>query len=138
MSLRISRALLLIEALPCAYITFLGLLVAVGAILPPLVGARFEAVDVAVGVMVLVLLVVAWILFFVFMFGGQKSARSISKAWWLVATAGAIACCVSAAAVQFGETDWTNRQSLSLLAAGVFFVVPFLHLAGEVWLREQR
>jgi hypothetical protein len=138
MPLRISRALLLIEALPCAYVTFLGIMIAVGTVIPPLLGARFQASDIALGITVLVLLVVAWTLFFVFMLGGHRLARSINKAWWLVASAGAVACCVSAAIVQFGEAAWVNGQSLSLLAPGVFFVVPFLHLAAEVWLREQR
>ncbi|WP_020650978.1 hypothetical protein [Solimonas variicoloris] len=133
-----SRALLLIEALLCAYVTFLGVMIALGAIIPPFLGASFQASDIALGIMVLVLLTVAWRLFFVFMRGGQRSARSINKAWWVVASMGAFACSVSAAIVQFGEESSVNGQSFSLLAPGVFFVVPFLHLAAEVWLREQR
>lgn len=131
MPLRISKALLLLEALPLAYITFLGLMLCFGSVIPFLTGKLSSYPEAAEGVMVFLLLCAGWRIFFAFMLGGAQRARTVGRVTWGLAVLGAA---MSLAAL----VRWLiNPESLfeTLFGFGFYFLVPFIHLGAEALFR---
>jgi hypothetical protein len=132
MPLRISKALLLLEALPLAYISFLGLMLCFGSIIPLLTGNLSSYPEAAEGLLVFLLLCAGWRIFFAFMLGGAERARAVGRITWGLAVVGAALSLVALA-------RWMiNPESLfeTLFGFGFYFLVPFIHLGAEALFRN--
>jgi hypothetical protein len=135
---RISKFVFALEALLLAYLTFLGLLLVGGSIVPVALGSwtREHVLEAAIGAAVLMGLVCGWRLAFAFLFGGRLKARLVAKPWWAISSAIAVGSTLAGVlSVAETQSNVVSASPLGILGYGVLFVPSFLHLSAEVWLR---
>jgi hypothetical protein len=128
--------------------TSLTLLYAEACLLAPLsiVGVTVSLISLrsVPSALVLLGLISGWRVAFALLMSGRRVARTVSLCWWIAAALVAGAAIFAAAfphvaASLFGphdEPDWAAGFPVLSLAAGIFFVPSFLHLAAETWLRS--
>jgi hypothetical protein len=133
---RLSRCLFTLEAVPLAYLTFLALLLIAGFVLPAVTGTWRPPylADAMVGVTILLGLVCAWRLAISFIFFGNGAARQLSRWWWGIASAFALASVAIATHSWVMGPEMTS-SSFGMIGYGALFVPSYIHLAAEVWLR---
>lgn len=139
---RVSKAILGIEALVLTYPTFLGLLLATGAITPFATGSitAEHALDALAGVSILSGLAAGWYLLLKFFIKGRALTRKATK-WWLIAASAAVASIIVALlywaanyiVIHGGSYFLPVGASFGVMGYGVLFLPSFLHLSAEVW-----
>jgi uncharacterized membrane protein YciS (DUF1049 family) len=128
----VSRYILSAESILLAYLSFLGLLLVGGSVIPFATGSFTSEhfVEALVGCVILTGLVVGWRLMGTFLLKGQVAARRVPRSWWVAA--GLIGLISILAFVGNLVNSDTPLEPLRL---GVLFLPSYLHLACEVWWR---
>jgi len=136
MERRLSKIVFAFEAIVLAYPTMLGILMAIGGVVPILTGAHTpeDLIEGAMGLTILLGLICGWRLAFGFLSEGSAHIRSVSRVWWYSATFTA-ASALLAFSTRFMSLDAWGR--VAPLSYGVLFVPSYVHLLLEVWRRER-
>lgn len=141
----VSKLALTLEALALAYPTWMGILMAFGAIAPfasgSLTAEHFE--DAATGILMISGLLCGWFLAITFLLRGRVSARQTSRWWWIVAMLVALAALIVYALYEASRISTVHGfggfapvgSTFGVLGYGVMFVPSYIHLSAEVWLR---
>lgn len=140
MSELFSRLLVLCEsALIAAPISLFFLTAGSTVYFLPLI-QRAEPLDAAIGCLVGLALVSAWVLLISFVRGGVRALRRRARGWWLLAASGVVVLAASLVSHILPPSAeytqwWRFRGDFGFLATGLPLVVPLSHLILEAWLR---
>lgn len=134
---RLSKLLLLGQAPFLAHLSFLGLLLCAGAMVPFLSGAitKEQAVEFVAGIIILFALVAGWRIWFWVMADGPAENKSIHTAWWLFSAVG-ISLTLLSLLSRFVSQSFGMEFTMpvaELFLHGVYFFPSLLHIILEIW-----
>lgn len=127
---RLSKAILLGESVLLAYLTFLGVLLSLGALVP----LRLDTLAVA-GLVVLLALASGWRLMAWVLADGPAKGTSVNPIWWLGAGLG-VAVTLLSAASHFALIPFAF-PSADLFVLGLYFTPSLIHVLLEAWAQQR-
>ncbi len=120
----ISKALLILQAIPLLYITALSLIYLIAMI--SIGVSTFDFISLSLGLSTFFFLISGWAIFFNVLFDGPKQNNHAPTVFWISSFFAAAMCSV----IYFFDEVLTNySEDLTYLGFGIYFVPTLIHLA---------